>query len=97
MIRQRHQTRWIGLLAALWLVAQLASAFHIGHAETEGFAAQDHSCVICKVAHADDLLLAAPLICLATLAIFLLVAPVIRAQSFGRFLTHQARAPPLFS
>lgn len=97
MLQQRNQTRWISLLATLWLVAQLASAFHIGHADTEGFAAQGHSCVICKVAHADDVLLAISLVWLVTAALFLLPVLTVWLQAACRFLTHQARAPPLFS
>lgn len=94
MFAHKHQKLWIGLLAALWLVAQLASAFHLGHTDTELAAAQEHSCVLCKVAQIDDVVLASPAAWAVTLAALFFLLPVAPSFNSRIFLGAQARAPP---
>jgi hypothetical protein len=94
MFKRRTLSRWIGLLAALWLVGQLAAAFHLGHHEAEGIGGAEHSCVMCKLVAADDVLTTSPTLPVfvaflfaATLVPVLLVA---RQQQWH----YQSRAPP---
>ncbi len=85
----------IGLLATLWLVGQLMTAFHVGHDEVEAGIAHEHSCVLCKVANVDDAIL-------TTLVVFAFLRLVFSASStlhagFAQtcFAGYQSRAPPL--
>lgn len=94
MFKRRTLSRWISLLAALWLVGQLAAAFHVGHSETEGLGGAEHSCLLCKLATMDDVVTASSALSVAlvffvvaTLALVLLA----QRQTEWRF---QARAPP---
>lgn len=94
MFKRSTLPRWISLLAALWLVGQLAAAFHLGHTEPEGVTGSEHSCLLCKVAAADDVIASAPshfvvsvFFFIAALALVLLA----RRQAQWRY---RARAPP---
>lgn len=94
MFKRNNLPRWISLLAALWLVGQLAAAFHLDHAEPEGFAGGEHSCLLCKVAAADDVIVPLTLLLALSVCLFIpsyVVVVLARRKAEWRF---QARAPP---
>lgn len=83
------------LLAAVWLLAQLTVAFHIGHTDAaDGFAAPEHSCPVCKLAQLGDVLLAASVGLFIAAAVLAVLLPVSDHRPAFRICLVRARAPP---
>lgn len=91
----QHPNRWIALLAALWLLSQLAAAFHVGHNDADEIAVAEHSCVLCKVAASDDVILASPITFAVSVALFVVAVAVSTAAARLSPRYFQARAPPV--
>lgn len=86
------------LLATAWLLAQLMVAFHVGHNDSpetgKGIATLDHSCVICKLSHFDDVAVPTSfLFLLLSVALSLVVFLESHSPAFSSNLV-RARAPP---
>jgi len=95
MNRRPKISRMAAVLAALWLCAQLVSAFHLGHDEQpHGPAAVDHSCLLCKVAVDDDVIAPSPMLLAVAISLLAFLLVVVPAGRIGGPQAFQARAPP---
>lgn len=94
MIRRSTLPRFAAALLALWLCGQLMAAFHIGHDDQESATTQVEQCLLCKVAHADDLALLSAASLALLLLTFLLLPAAEPSVAYSRALTQRARAPP---
>lgn len=93
-LRQSTPKLLVGLLAILWLAAQLATAFHIGHDEHESGVAQEHSCVLCQHAHVDAALPEVASLLLAATAFFFVLASLVPSTLSPNIRAYLSRAPP---
>ena len=96
-LRQSTPKLLVGLLATLWLVAQLATAFHIGHDEHESGIAQEHNCVLCQHAHVDAALPELATLSLTATAFSFVLASLAPSTLSPNIRAYRSRAPPLFN